>query len=152
MDWTKIQIVLTSNSSSKTFVSFFFFMMPFSCANFSHLVGGRGTGHFFMRGKTNDGAGNLATIHSSTRSVGCSHNAFTINCTLSLVNSAKYSSFTDLKMVKNEMNRSTATRVSMISTSNSLTSIESHPNHLDLSTINIPNQFLLPNVFPLESI
>lgn len=139
----KLKDLRTSSSWSNTFLSFFALRMPFSCANCSHLVSGRGTGHFLVRGNTNDGAGSLATTHSSTRSVGCSHNWFTISCTLSRVKSAKYCSLFFLQIGKK-----CECKMSEISNTGNQhvvnrTWIAFHPNHLDRNTANTPNRFSL---------
>lgn len=76
---------LTSKVSSNTFLSFFFFWMPFSLANFSHLVIAFGPGTFRDLGRDVVGAGKTATIESSTRSVGRVHISFIKSWRLSLV-------------------------------------------------------------------
>lgn len=47
-------------SSSKTILLRFCFVMPFFCANSSHLVGARGLGSGFSRGRAVVGAGRCA--------------------------------------------------------------------------------------------
>lgn len=56
--------------------AFFLLTIPFSLANFSHLVSCLGLGTGNDLGRTVEGVGNLATIVSSIRSVG--------NCQISL--------------------------------------------------------------------
>jgi len=71
--------------------------MPFSLANFSHLVRGRGPGGFLRRGNTVVGSGSLATMLSSTRSVGSSQMALTRSWVFSRVRAVRYSSLLSLK-------------------------------------------------------
>lgn len=155
----------TSRSWSNTFLSFFVFLMPFSCANCSHLVSGRGTGHFLVRGNTNDGAGSLATIHSSTRSVGCSHNWLTINWTLSRVKSTKYCSLSVLcifinwanwKRNQHKLNWPENYYIDFkffYSThTHTQTWVAFHPSHSDRNITNIPNRFSLRDAYWLRLI
>lgn len=81
--------VLTSNTWSKTFLSRFCFLIPFSWANFCHFVIALGSGIFLDRGRRYFGGGSLATTVSSTRSVGNCQTSFNSNCTLSRVRAIK---------------------------------------------------------------
>lgn len=86
-------------------MSFFFLLIPFSLANFSHLVSGRGPGGLRRRGSTVVGSGSLATMLSSTRSVGSSQMALTKSWVFSRVSAVRYSSLLSLKtmeLVKNQ--------------------------------------------------
>eukprot|EP00965_Chrysotila_dentata_P226235 6195279-Pleurochrysis_carterae.AAC.4 len=65
--------------------------MPFSCANFSHRVSGRGFGSGFSRGKIDSGFGSIITDFWGC-SLRSSYSLFASSCTLSRACWRRYSS------------------------------------------------------------